>query len=751
MFRKAVSILLLTAILLSLFAVVPVSAEESSGFTTSADAISMLKKFEGFSKYPYYDYSQYTVGYGTRCPDEDYSRFAMDGITEEEAETLLANYLQKTEKTLNHFAASKGLSWTQNQFDALILFSYNCGTAWLYQTGEFRSAVLEGKTGEGFIYPITLWCSANGTILGGLANRRLCEANLYLNGIYDTTPPADYCYVKYQAQGGVTETRVEGYDASIGHAPSPSASYSGQQFLGWFTDKTGGTKVEVLDRSLNGKTLYAHWASTAPAPETTTTPTETKPAETTPAETKPAETTPAEPAPEVKSVEVTVTDYLNVHSGAGTGNSIIGTLDYGTKVTVTEVKESGGYKWGQISKGWICLYYTNYEDVISGKTETVTTEKVTGKVVDTNNLRVRSGPGFNYSVQGYLNLNTPVEITQQKTVDGMTWGKISEGWISMDYVRLDSDPEPEKPAEPETPAEPAKPAEKQTISGEVINSSYLNVRSGPGFSYGVIDKIYAGDKVEISEQKAADGMTWGHISKGWVSMDYIAVDGSGNTQTNTTAETIVGTVVNASQLRVRSGPGTQYSIYGYVNGGDVVTITETAMAGTVKWGKISWGWISMDYVQVQTGASQPETEPAEQPEAKPETGSGMTGTVTDAGVLNVRSNPGFSGSVIGSLSDGAKVTISETKYADTILWGHAAQGWISMDYVTLDSGTTANGTKIMTVTADYLNVRSGPGLGNAAVDHYTRNTKVEITEETTADGMVWGHTADGWISMDYVK
>ena len=32
------------------------------------DCVAVLKKMEGFSKYPVYDYGQYSVGYGTRCP-----------------------------------------------------------------------------------------------------------------------------------------------------------------------------------------------------------------------------------------------------------------------------------------------------------------------------------------------------------------------------------------------------------------------------------------------------------------------------------------------------------------------------------------------------------------------------------------------------------------------------------------------------------------------------------------------------------
>ena len=61
--------------------------------TMSQDGIDMIKKFEGFAKYPYWDYSQYTVGYGTHCPSEDLARYQKDGITEEEAEALLREYI----------------------------------------------------------------------------------------------------------------------------------------------------------------------------------------------------------------------------------------------------------------------------------------------------------------------------------------------------------------------------------------------------------------------------------------------------------------------------------------------------------------------------------------------------------------------------------------------------------------------------------------------------------------------------------
>ena len=83
--------------------IVSVSAAQYDGMTMSQEGIDMLKKFEGFAKYPYWDYSQYTVGYGTYCPSEDLERYKADGITEEEAEALLREYVVKMEETINAF------------------------------------------------------------------------------------------------------------------------------------------------------------------------------------------------------------------------------------------------------------------------------------------------------------------------------------------------------------------------------------------------------------------------------------------------------------------------------------------------------------------------------------------------------------------------------------------------------------------------------------------------------------------------
>lgn len=64
-----------------------------------------------------------------------------------------------------------------------------------------------------------------------------------------------------------------------------------------------------------------------------------------------------------------VTTSLNVRNGAGTSNSIVRTLPYGSTVTISETQNVGGALWGKIDDGWICLSsaggtkYVQYSEV----------------------------------------------------------------------------------------------------------------------------------------------------------------------------------------------------------------------------------------------------------------------------------------------------------------------------------------------------------------------------------------------------
>ncbi len=55
-----------------------------------------------------------------------------------------------------------------------------------------------------------------------------------------------------------------------------------------------------------------------------------------------------------------------------------------------------------------------------------------------DNLNVREEPVASSKIVVRLAINTRVEILSQKVIDGVNWGQIAEGWINMNYVRLDS-------------------------------------------------------------------------------------------------------------------------------------------------------------------------------------------------------------------------------------------------------------------------------------------------------------------------
>ena len=175
-----------------LFAYMP-SYARADAMTSSETLIEILKKREGFEKYPYKDNTQWSIGYGTRVPSGMLAYYQENGITQEEAEKLMRDMLKGFEKSILDFSANYGFSLTQNQFDALVSFSYNCGDGWTKESsGNMNRAVREGWTGSDFVYAMCLWSRSGSQYI--LINRRLYEANMYINNIFNQQ------YIQQQAQ-----------------------------------------------------------------------------------------------------------------------------------------------------------------------------------------------------------------------------------------------------------------------------------------------------------------------------------------------------------------------------------------------------------------------------------------------------------------------------------------------------------------------------------------------------------------------
>lgn len=436
----------------------PTRADEMS---TSDECIAVLKTIEGFAKKPYWDNTQWTVGWGTRCPDDKLAEYKKNGITEEEAQILLDNMLADFEADINKFAAKYELTLSQNQFDAILCFSYNCGTNWMNDsTGYVNRAVREGWTGSQFIYAWCLWSSSGGDYI--LQPRRLSECYMYLEGVYeaynskdDGTYPDTYKYVYLDGNGGNVRYVMNGYDAA--DTPGVTCEFTaiptgtdknGNTFsythVGWAT--SDGTIVEKLDGSLaDGTVLYAQWAD--PKGNIVALPKGTV----------------------LDPVTVTVSSTVNIRSGPGTFYAKVGSAAAGSQVVITETYSFKNTLWGKCDTGWLSLSYTDFDEIHDWPR--------TGKV-NADGVNVRSGAGTSYDSMYKLNSGSAVTICDQvKGDDGLYWGLLEDGnWICMTYVTLDSI-SGDVSDEGETPIEttpPSKPTEPQGIPGDVNGDETVN-------------------------------------------------------------------------------------------------------------------------------------------------------------------------------------------------------------------------------------------------------------------------------------
>ena len=338
-------------------------------------------------------------------------------------------------------------------------------------------------------------------------------------------------------------------------------------------------------------------------------------------------------------------------------------------------------------------------------------------------------------------------------------------------------PEEEKP--PVTPEVPEKPPvtpevpEKPPVTPEVpekppvtkigtITASSLNVRSGYGTSYSKIGSLKKGAKVEIVETKNGWHKIKFNSGYGYISGDYVSINSSNN-DNNTNKPPVTNPIVTktgaitASSLNVRSGYGTSYSKIGSLKKGAKVEIVETKNG----WHKIKfnsgYGYISGDYVSINSSNNDNNTNkpPVTNPIVT------KTGTIT-ASSLNVRSGYGTSYSKIGSLKKGAKVEIVESKNGWHKIKFNSGYGYISGDYVSINSSNNDNNTnkppvtnpivtKTGTITASSLNVRSGYGTSYSKIGSLKKGAKVEIVESKNGWHKIKFNSGYGYISGDYVS
>ena len=649
--KRIISLMLSLIIILGLVCVAAPSVSAASSLKTSSMGINMIKSFEGFTKTPQYDNGQWTIGYGTGISGKDLDYYSINAITDEQATKLLTEYLAGFEKSVNGFIDTHGLKLTQQQFDALVCFTYNLGPSWMQGSGSFRRAVINGTTGNEFIYAMAQFGKASGMVMAGLVERRLCEANLYLNGVYSTEPPANYKYVIYNGNldDVIPSVTIQGYDTTKTAAIKATVSKSGYRFLGWYTKAEGGEWITSLGtKSASTNILHAHWQKGEDAVA--------------------AEMTGYAPAGAQKTYKAP--------NGAEDGSV---KADDKLKI-VAEYMDANGIKWGKLSSGkWLNisggLASTPVFENASSKIDPITVTVTSGGV---NN---RIGPGTNYAKNGTYSRGEQLVLTAVQKGGNYTWGKSEKGWIALQYTDYET-----------TKVQSSADAKKVTAVGTIIKTDVVNVRAGAGTKHAKVGTYRRGDEIKITLRQKVGSTTWGLTEKGWVSLYYVKVTDvaagsvpditiSGGTTTggtttggtttgtgNSTGVVSTGMIYNCDTLRIRSGAGTSNAHIGDYARGTYVNIYETATVRSEVWGRTEKGWISLRYVKLDA----------------PTTGLGVTGRIAKCTTLNVRSGAGTHYPKVAKLTKGTKVEILDYTKVGKTTWGRISQGWISLNYVTLD-------------------------------------------------------------------
>ena len=147
----------------------------------SKKGLDLIKKHEGFRNHPYLCPAGVpTIGYGnTYYADGRKVKMTDNPITQSEATELLCDIVSEFEEGVNDLVKRP---LKQNQFDALVSFTYNLGVPRLRKSTLLKKVNINPDD-ESITKEFQKWVFANGRELKGLKKRRNQEAWLYMEHI----------------------------------------------------------------------------------------------------------------------------------------------------------------------------------------------------------------------------------------------------------------------------------------------------------------------------------------------------------------------------------------------------------------------------------------------------------------------------------------------------------------------------------------------------------------------------------------
>ncbi len=240
-------------------------------------------------------------------------------------------------------------------------------------------------------------------------------------------------------------------------------------------------------------------------------------------------------------------------------------------------------------------------------------------VVNTYRLNVRSGPGAGHDIIDTVAGGTVLPVISLRV--GSDWIEVTSpsgpGWVNSFYtidrgdftgVRHTGEPADSGP-------QPSIPAGSPYL---VVNTAYLNVRTGPGVGNSVLTTVRGGTELQVTAIDS--GGVWYQVETsagtGWVNSTFTVGRGnfSGLSRTGRPSQregahlsgSTPRAVVNTAFLNIRSGPGIGNSIVATVPGGTVLQVL--GLSRGRGWymveGSFGQGWLNNHYTVFRGDFSQ---------------------------------------------------------------------------------------------------------------------------------------------------
>ena len=393
------------------------------------------------------------------------------------------------------------------------------------------------------------------------------------------------------------------------------------------------------------------------------------------------------------------TEYVNFRSGPGTNYSSKGVIALGTTVTVTDRSNSEWYAV-RLANGSTGYIFAQYLKLNSSSSATATPAPTQAPSNDgtvqaklTADVNLRRGAGTNYGVIKVIGTGTTVTVTD---ASNSQWYKVklsdgTEGYLFSEYLKVTSgNIDSAKPSATPTPT----PAPSNgTVQAKT--TSDLNVRKGPGTSYGIIKVIDMNVTVTVTE---ATNSSWYKVklsdgTEGYLAAQYLKItsgdinsvkpgnsgDDNTNNGNNSNAPATDEYVRVTVGLNLRSEPNTSCKVLTVLSTGTVLNVLDRKTSGWVHVRTTGGaeGYVSAEYVTAYDPSSS--------------SASISVSSVDLAQYKTIYIQASASGSVTWESSDASVATAKAGVSGQLFIYG-AAPGTAKI------TAKSANGTELATVS-----------------------------------------------------